>query len=99
MSLKRPRSGLTGSSFQSHLIYFDRCANTHLDWTSYIKLMPPEAEEYSIWIVKLKLALEQNRYRTPAHRYKLETLLQRYRSDLAMLSRDFWETHALYFIK
>ncbi len=96
MPRKHPRSGLSGSSFDSHLIYLDRQANKYTNWISYQQLMPPEAERYGQDIQKIKRVLSQHKYRTPIHRRQLEMLIHRYRTDLAVLAKDFWETHSLY---
>ena len=96
MPFKRPRSGLTGSSFEAYLVFLDRCTGMRTDWNSYRKLIPEEAAEYAHWIEKIQCTLTENRYRTPSHRAQLEVLLRRYRTELSVLAQDFWETHSLY---
>lgn len=90
MPRKRPRAALSSRSFLSYLRYLDRQAGLESDWTTYTSLIPPEAVEYLNWTTELRGALS----RGAAHRAELVGLLRKYETALAVLARDFWETHA-----
>lgn len=95
--MKRPRAGLTNSSFQAQLVHMDRRAGTHMDWANYEQLIPPETKEYTLYITKLQSALHAaRRPKTQAQRGHLAFLLHKYRMKMSALARDFWETHSLY---